>query len=87
MNEFTMILVGAGMIIIGLLFIFLLFAEIAKRAQIKSARRTDNTDIGYDRRESELSHRERSALGLSGSSHHPGGVSGPEKTNGFGKRR
>ncbi len=87
MNEFTMILVGAGMIIIGLLFIFLLFAEIAKRAQTKSARRTDSTDIGYNRPESELSYRERFALRLSGSAHHPGGVSGPEKTNGFGKRR
>jgi len=87
MNEFTMILVGAGMIIIGLLFIFLLFAEIAKRAQIKSARRTDNTSIGYDRPESELSYRERSALGLSRSSRHPGVVSDSEKTNDLGRRK
>ena len=87
MNEFTMILVGAGMIVIGLLFILMLFAEIAKRSQIKSARRTNDADIGYDRPESELSYREKSALGLSGSSSHPKAVVNPKETNGLRKRR
>ncbi len=87
MNQFTTILIGAGMIIIGLLFIFLLFAEIAKRAQIRSARRTSHLDNEYDRPESELSYREKSALAPPGSSQHPGVVSASKKTNGLWKRR